>query len=78
VGKVSNSLIIYFHDVNFISLRKQYQEHAKCLLQTGEGIGAGEEQAPLYKVPVTGPDAETPIEASNLWGIIHIFRIIFH
>ncbi|KAF8636052.1 hypothetical protein AX17_003836 [Amanita inopinata Kibby_2008] len=53
------------------SLHKQYQEHAKCLLQTGGGPETGDEQTPQYKVPVTGPDAGTANEAQNLWGKLY-------
>jgi len=56
------------------SLRKQYQDQAKCLIQTGSSIDLndnndGSDTLPCYKVPISGPDVSMTPEAKNLWGM---------
>ena len=65
------------------SLIKTYKTHAKRLVQTGGGIGAEEDEEDEddgaeglgegtvfmeWYIPPSGPDAQTPAQAVNLWG----------
>ena len=70
----SNMFITLFN--LFSRLKKAYQNHATCLIQTGCGLhpetdaddeNAYHEYSDCY-IPATGPNGSTTERAKNIWG----------